>query len=82
MPEGRKQIKFEGKILRDNKGNIIDLEGFPENSVALLVPFIADLNASIKEFNKASRRYSKALISLTIVLAILALCQFLVFISG
>lgn len=75
-------MKFEGKILRDDKGNIIKLEGFPENSVALLAPFIADLGASIKEFNKASRRYSKALIGLTIVLAILALCQLLVFISG
>ena len=62
-----------GKVIRDEKGRIIQLENFPE--YLILAPFIDDVSKSIANFNEDTQKYSKRMEKLTIAMLILAVTQ-------
>ena len=68
------KMKINGKVIRDEKGRIIRLEGFPQE--AILIPFIDTVRNSVEQFDENTVKYSKRMEKLTIVVLILAIAQF------
>ena len=50
LTKEEKEEKIIAKVIRDEKGRIVQMEGFTEET--LLIPFISDVITTIKKFDE------------------------------